>query len=87
MTLQWASLCVDIEGGKASTGRPAVLCPPVLCQWGLNAGWRDAGRASAVRVVKNLCGDWNGRGCPSGNDGVACGGLERFSKLSWVLGG
>ena len=47
-----------IEGGTSSKGRPAVLCPPALCQQGLSAGWGNAGRATAVRVVKNVCGDW-----------------------------
>lgn len=37
MALQWPNLCVWYQGRK---GRPAVLCPPVLCQQGsvLGAG-------------------------------------------------
>lgn len=47
------------KGGKASKGRPDMPCPPGLCQWGISAGWANAGRATAMRVVKNICGDWH----------------------------
>ena len=47
------------KGGKASKGRPAVLCPPALCQQGLSVGWGNAGsQATAVKVMKNVGGGW-----------------------------